>query len=83
MKEKEKPALFVRGGIFSDGYVSVRDSGVGSSSLRAFESEEDYDLSSSIVIDGDLYVENIVVHGGIVAVTGNIVSCEEGGLHGS
>lgn len=80
MKEKEKPALFVRGDILSEGYVSAWDLGT---SLRPFEKEEDYDLSSSIVVDGDMYVENMVVNGGIVAATGNIIAGVKGGSHGS
>lgn len=65
----EKPTLFVRGNINSEGYVSCRDIGA---SIRPFEKEEDYDLSESAVVDGDMFVKDMMVFGGLVVATGNI-----------
>lgn len=67
----DKPILFVRGNINCSGYISFRNSGT---TCRGHVKEEDYDLSSSIVVDGDIDIDvkNILINGGLVVATGNI-----------
>lgn len=70
----EKPTLFVRGNINSVGYVYCK--GIGAS-VRPFENEEDYDLSESVVVDGDMNVKDMLINGGLVVATGNIYVCSK------
>lgn len=67
----EKPTLFVRGDIYCSGYCSLKDYGV---TCRGHVKEEDYDLSDSIVVDGDMHAENFSINGGLVVATGNFFS---------
>lgn len=66
-----KPNLFIRGNLLSDSYLST----IGGGNIYFRVSEEDCDLSSAIIIDGDVRVPNIAAYG-LVAVTGKA----EGGV---
>lgn len=75
MDKKLKPTIYVKGNILIDSTLAV-----GGGKLEAFVSEEDCDLSESVVIEGDAIFGGLIVYGGFVAAKGEI---QKGGSRGS
>lgn len=75
MDKKLKPTIYIKGNILVDNSLAV-----GGGKLEAFVSEEDCDLSGSVVIEGDAILGGLIVCSGFVAAKGEI---QKGGSRGS
>lgn len=68
MEQKHKPTVYVKGNIIAINKLAVR----GGGKLESFLPEDGLDLSESIVIEGDVTLDSLIVHNGFVAASGEI-----------